>query len=242
MNKSATSPEKNIILALDFPEYETGKTWIRKLKDRISIFKVGPVMFLDRGLSGLEDLAGEGVEFFIDLKFHDIPNTVVESAGLLLPENVSMFTVHSLGGLEMMRSVCRKVSVFCNETGAVKPMVLAVTVLTSHGQESLKDIGINSTLEDEVLRLAHLAERAGIDGLVCSGLEAGLLKNEFGDRFKLVVPGVRLDSETQDQKRVVTPSEAFSRGADYIVVGRSVTQSHDPDAAVDRIIESISGL
>lgn len=240
MKKSELSPADRIILALDFNDYQEGKSWIPRLKTRISTFKIGPVMFLQNGFSGIRDSVFSDIDIFLDLKFHDIPNTVMNTVPAIVDNNISMFTIHSLGGFEMMRSVCEKINDSVKGKDTPKPMILAVTVLTSHNDQSLNQMGINSLVKDEVLKLASLAAEAGIDGLVCSGLEVEMLRREFGDRFKLVVPGVRMNDEKQDQKRVVTPYEAISRGADYIVVGRSVTQSRDPEATVDMIIESLN--
>lgn len=233
-------PDERIIVALDFSDFDTGKEWGQRLKERISTFKIGPVMFMDKGFSGLGELGNEKTDFFLDLKLHDIPNTLRESVRNIVNNEISMFTLHSLGGYEMMRTVCETVSEQVSRSGAKRPMVLAVTVLTSHDKTSLNSLGIAGTVEDEVLRLASIADRAGIDGLVCSGLEVETLRREFGKRFKLVVPGVRTDDEKHDQKRVVTPAEAISRGADYIVVGRSITKSQNPEATLDLIIRSIT--
>lgn len=230
--------EKRIILALDFDRLETGINWISRMKDRISTFKIGPVMFLETGFAGLKDIPQDGIDFFIDLKFHDIPNTVSSTVTHLVNNNVSMFTVHALGGFDMMKSVAVQVGEY--RAGSDTPLVLAVTVLTSHDGNSLSEIGIGTGVRDEVLRLASVAEKAGIDGLVCSGLEVEFLREEFGDRFTLVVPGVRMNGDIQDQKRVVTPGEAFDRGADFIVIGRSVTKSENPEETVDNIVKSIA--
>ena len=150
-----------------------------------------------------------------------------------------MFTVHTLGGYEMMNRVCKKVEEEAKKYNKDKPKVIAVTLLTSHSEDNLKDLGIQTDIKDEVLKLAALAEKAGVDGLVCSGHEIEFLKKEFGDRFKYIVPGIRIDDNAHDQKRVVTPSEALEKGADYIVIGRAVTESLNPEEVVDRIVDSL---
>jgi orotidine-5'-phosphate decarboxylase len=151
-----------------------------------------------------------------------------------------MFTVHALGGLEMMKAVSDAVADEAAKHKRHKPLVLAVTVLTSHDEESLKRIGINSSTKDAVLSLASLANKAGVDGLVCSGMEVEMLRKEFGDRFTLVVPGIRPGGDAHDQKRVVTPASAVAAGADYLVIGRAITEADNPEAVVDEIVTSIS--
>lgn len=239
MPKLNLTPEERIILALDFPKIETAKDWVIKLKGRISTFKVGHILFLGSGPEGLKEINSLGVDIFLDLKFHDIPNTVNNSAIQILNYGINMFTVHTLGGFEMMKAVVDGVNSESEKRSIKKPMVLGVTVLTSHDQKSLNDLGILGSTTDAVMILASLAEKAGIDGLVTSGNEVEILKKEFGDRFTLVVPGIRLGSETQDQRRVVTPKNAIESGADYLVIGRAVTEAENPEITTEKIIDSI---
>jgi orotidine-5'-phosphate decarboxylase len=240
MARPELKPRERIILALDFSELRIAKFWVESLRHKIKTFKVGPILFLDAGPIGIKEFRDMGADVFLDLKFHDIPSTVELSARQIVRYGIKMFTVHALGGFEMMKAVADAVSEESGKSNKLKPLVLAVTVLTSHDEASLKCIGINSSTRDTVLSLATLADKAGVDGLVCSGMEVGMLRKEFGDRFTLVVPGVRLGGESHDQKRVVTPANAVASGADYLVIGRAITEAENPEAVVDEIVKSIS--
>jgi orotidine-5'-phosphate decarboxylase len=240
MARPELKPKERIILALDFPKLRIAKFWVENLKHKIKTFKVGPILFLDAGPIGIKEFRDMGADVFLDLKFHDIPSTVEHSARQVVRYGIKMFTVHALGGLEMMKAVSEAVADETAKHNKHKPIVLAVTVLTSHDEASLKRIGINSSTKDTVLSLASLADKAGVDGLVCSGMEVEILRKEFGDRFTLVVPGIRPGGESHDQKRVVTPAEAAASGADYLVIGRAITEADNPEAVVDEIVKSIS--
>lgn len=240
MPKPNLKPEDRIILALDFPEFKEAKNWVEKLRGKIKTFKVGPILFLDSGPQGLEELTESGAEIFLDLKFHDIPSTVEKASRHAVRYGIKMFTIHALGGLEMMKAAVEAVRSESERSSKPKPLVLAVTVLTSQNEESLKQIGISDSSQDTVLRLAALADKAGVDGLVASGKEVEVLRREFGDRFTLVVPGIRPGTGTHDQKRVAMPAEAVSLGADYLVIGRAITEAEEPEAVVDEIVNSIS--
>jgi orotidine-5'-phosphate decarboxylase len=233
-------PEERIILALDFPKFNEAKSWVERLREKVKTFKVGPILFLDCGTEGLKELIISGADIFLDLKFHDITSTVEKASRQVVQYGIKMFTIHAFGGLEMMKATVEAVREKSQKLSKPKPIVLAVTVLTSQSEENLKELGINYTSQDAVLRLATLADKAGVDGLVASGKEVEILRKEFGDRFTLVVPGVRLGPGTHDQKRVVTPAEAVSLGADYLVIGRAITESKNPKAVVDEIILAIS--
>jgi len=237
---SIINPEKKIILALDSPSFDHGFSLVLKLREKITTFKVGPVLFLTNGPHGIEQLKDLEVNLFFDMKFHDIPSTVEKTIEHLVRYGVNMFTIHSMGGYEMMSKVCGKAVEEAEKYDKEKPEVIAVTMLTSHNDENLQEIGINSRVKDQVLKLASLAEKAGVDGLVCSGHEIEFLRDEFDNRFKYIVPGIRVDKNTHDQKRIVTPSEALEKGADYIVIGRAVTESAHPGEEIDKIINSIS--
>lgn len=239
MSRPNLTPNERIILALDFPRREIAEEWAQKLTTKIRTFKVGPILFLDSGPEVINNLQDMGADIFLDLKFHDIPSTVEKSARQAVTLGVKMFTIHASGGIRMMESVSKGVKEESEGLGIQKPKILAVTVLTSHDQDSLLEIGVNSTTQDSVLKLASLAEKANIDGLVCSGFEVEMLRAEFGDRFTLVVPGIRPGTAAHDQKRVVTPKEAVSLGADYLVIGRAITEAENPEAVVDGIVESL---
>lgn len=239
MSRPDLKPEDRIIVALDLPSLGQSLKLVNKLKSVINTFKVGPVLFLRSGVRAIEDIRTENKNVFLDLKFHDIPSTVEKSMHNIINYGVSMFTLHTLGGYEMMRSVAERVKTESESKEIDKPLVLGVTVLTSHTDKTLEEVGINSKTKDQVLKLASLAEKAGVDGLVCSGFECEMLRSEFGDRFTLVVPGVRPSGNSHDQKRVVTPIEAVDMGADYLVIGRAITESDDPMGAVSDIIRSL---
>ncbi|HEX9831406.1 MAG TPA: orotidine-5'-phosphate decarboxylase [Thermodesulfobacteriota bacterium] len=236
MPKLNLKPEERIILALDFPDFKEAKGWAKRFLGKINTFKVGPILFLNSGPKGLKELIDSGAWIFLDLKFHDIPSTVEMASRQVVGYGIKMFTIHALGGFEMMRACVESVQEESVKRQKPKPLVLAVTILTSQNEEGLIQIGISDSSQDAVLRLASLAEKAGVDGLVASGKEVGPLRKEFGDRFTLVVPGIRPDTAIHDQKRTTTPAEAVSLGADYIVIGRAVTGAKDPEAALDEII------
>jgi len=240
MSRPKLKPEERIILALDFPEHEIAINWVEKLKSRIKTFKVGPILFLNSGSEGLKEFSNLGVDVFLDLKFHDIPSTVEKTAQQSVRFGANMFTIHTLGGYEMMKRVSEATKEEAEKLSYPKPLVLGVTVLTSHDQKSLEQIGIFTSTEDTVMNLAKLAEKANVDGLVCSGVEVEALRREFGDRFTLVVPGIRPGTANHDQKRVTTPAEAVSKGADYLVIGRAITEADNPEEVVDEIVKSIS--
>ena len=239
MSRPQLKPEERIILALDFPEHEIAIDWVVKLKHKIKIFKVGPILFLDSGSEGLREFSNLGVDVFLDLKFHDIPSTVEKTARQSVRFGANMFTIHTLGGFEMMKGVSEAVKDEAEKLSYPKPLVLGVTVLTSHDKKSLEQIGLNTSTQDTVMNLATLAEKANVDGLVCSGVEVEALRKEFGDRFTLVVPGIRPGTANHDQKRVTTPEEAVSKGADYLVIGRAITEADNPEEVVDEIVKSM---
>jgi len=240
MTEKQLEPEERIILALDFPEFEKAESWVKRFKGEIQTYKVGPILYLKHGKEVLKSFSELGVDLFLDLKFHDIPSTVEKTVRQLLGLNIKMFTLHALGGFDMMKRVSDSVAEEADKLSKPKPMTLAVTVLTSHDISTLNEIGINNSTKDEVLKLAGVAEKAGIDGLVCSGQELEFVKKEFGDRFKLVIPGIRPATKTHDQKRVVTPKDAISKGADYLVIGRAITEAENPERVVEEIVNQIS--
>lgn len=243
MPKSDLKPEERIILALDFPLYREARAWVERLKYRVRTFKIGPILFLNSGSDGLKGFIEEGgAQIFLDLKFHDIPSTVEKASRNVAGYGIGMFTIHAMGGLRMMKAAVDAVKEESERLSKPKPLVLAVTVLTSYDEVGLKQIGVDYSPRDLVLRLAALSDRAGVDGLVSSGSEVEILRREFGDRFILVVPGIRIGAGTHDQKRVSTPAEAVSQGADYLVIGRAITEADDPEAVLEGIISSISQL
>lgn len=240
MSKNDLKPEERIILALDLPEFAEAEKWVTKFRDNIHTFKVGPILYLNHGRDVLNRFSDLGAQLFLDLKFHDIPSTVEKTVRQLTELNIKMFTIHALGGFEMMKRVSESVKEESDKLSKSKPLTLAVTVLTSHDENTLKEIGINNSTKDEVLKLAGVADKAGIDGLVCSGQELEFIKQEFGDRFTLVIPGIRPASKSHDQKRVMTPGDAVLNGADYLVIGRAITEAENPEHMIEQIKIDIS--
>lgn len=240
MSKDQLKPNERIILALDFSDFKVAENWLKKFQGTIQTYKVGPILYLKNGTDVLKRFSELGAELFLDLKFHDIPSTVEKTVAQLADLNISMFTLHALGGFEMMKRVSESVAEQAQKASKPKPLTLAVTVLTSHDDVTLQEIGVNSKAKDEVLRLASLADKAGIDGLVCSGQELEFIRQEFGDRFRMVIPGIRPASESHDQKRVMTPADAVSKGADYLVIGRAITEAQNPEKVVEEITQQIS--
>src|SRR5438309_5396068 len=228
-----TKISEKIIVALDLPSKSEAARLVERLREQISFFKIGLQLYTAEGPEIVEAVTVNGAKVFLDLKLHDIPNTVarcIESASEL---GVQMLTIHLSGGSEMIRAA----------VGARKRemSILGVTVLTSSTQQTLDEIGIEEQLDRHVLRLGNLGVAAGIDGLVASPFEARFLRNELGDKIKIVVPGVRPNwSEPDDQKRFMTPRQAIEAGADELVIGRPITAHKNPREAVEKILEELA--
>jgi len=202
------------------------------------MFKVGAQLFTSEGPRAVTKLADLGYDIFLDLKFHDIPNTVAHAvaAAVRLPR-VRLMTLHASGGLAVMRAAREAAGTKKN-----RPALLAVTVLTSFDEPTLREIGMEGSLGSRVVALARLARTAGMDGVVCSALEAPAVRREFGPDFKILVPGVRpASAATNDQSRIATPGDAVRAGADYLVIGRPITAAKDPRAAALEIAAEIAG-
>ena len=213
--------DPKIIVALDFPGALPALALARRLSPELCRLKVGKELFTAAGPGLLEELMKSGFEIFLDLKFHDIPNTTAQACRAAQSLGVWMINVHALGGRKMLEAARGAV------TGNTK--LLAVTILTSMGAEDLADIGIAESPEQMVLRLARLAQGCGVDGVVCSAQETRLLREQCGDRFCLVTPGIRpLDASLDDQSRVMTPEAALRSGSSYLVIGRPITKAADP--------------
>ena len=226
-----------VIIALDVSSREQALHSVRELHDLCGMFKVGSQLFMAVGAPIVREIIDLGGRVFLDLKFHDIPNTVVRAASEAAKLGVSMMTVHASGGRAMMRTVSDELR---ERFGHSKPMIVAVTVLTSLDTRALFEIGIEQPVEHHVRRLAELAEACGMDGVVCSPHELPLLRGAVRQGFKLVTPGIRLpDQSANDQQRISTPAQAIADGADFIVVGRAVTEDRDPRLALSRVVGSI---
>lgn len=222
-----------VIIALDTPDEQKALETVRLLKNKISVFKVGLELFCSQGSEIVKKINAEGCKVFLDLKFHDIPNTAAGAARAALRTQAFMFNVHASGGREMMRQVRAAVD---DADMAQKPIILAVTVLTSLDGKDLADINVNKTPMEQVKSLALMTKESGLDGVVASPKEISAIREAVGQDFIVVTPGVRPAwAAVGDQKRIMTPAQAFDAGASYIVVGRPVTAASDPAAALEKI-------
>jgi orotidine-5'-phosphate decarboxylase len=237
--ETSKASDSRVIVALDTPDLDTVTKLIKDLEGIITYYKIGFELFTAHGWKAVDLVRRSGAEIFLDLKYHDIPNTVAKTAAVVCEHDLSMFNVHTLGGLEMMSEV-RKVVDDRAKDKAKKPKVLGVTILTSHNEETLKELGIERNVNDQVLHLARLAKQAGLDGVVASPHETELLRKEFKKDFLIVTPGIRpAGSAKGDQKRTFGPKEALEAGASYIVVGRPITAAIDPRNEAIAIVGSI---
>ncbi len=236
---------ERLIVALDVPAEEQAMEIVAQLGDAVKFYKVGMELYYGAGPAILKRLKEYGKDVFLDLKMHDIPNTVSKAGKVLARLGVTMFNVHVSGGKQMMSGVVGAARDEAKEQGLVAPKILGVTVLTSMGeQEFNEELGFPGTIEEKVTAWAKLAEEAGLDGIVASAMEAPTIKQVCGDSFMIVTPGVRpAETSSQDQKRVVTPKEAFQKGATHIVVGRPITEKvHQRDKlkVVNNIYQELS--
>lgn len=230
-------PIPPIIVALDYPDAASARAVVERLDPALCRLKVGKELFVAAGPVFVEELVAAGYGVFLDLKFHDIPNTVAQACKAAARLGVWMVNVHASGGPRMLAAAREAL-----EGQAERPLLIAVTVLTSMGPAELEAIGIDASPEAQVLRLARLTRDAGLDGVVCSALEAPALRRELGPAFRLVTPGIRpAGSAVGDQTRILTPSQALAAGSDYLVIGRPITQAADPVAALKQISAEISG-
>ncbi|MEW5974512.1 MAG: orotidine-5'-phosphate decarboxylase [Acidobacteriota bacterium] len=226
-----------IIVALDVPSRQEALSLVQRLRGEVGLFKVGSQLFTKEGPDLVREIVSSGEKVFLDLKFHDIPNTVVRAVQSAQSLGVSMLTLHAAGGARMLSEV---VQALAGSGAQERPLLLGVTVLTSLSSADLAEVGIASPTAEQVVRLARLAQRCGLDGVVASPEETRLLRQELGATFKIVTPGIRpAGSDAHDQSRVATPSVAVQAGADYLVIGRPVVAAHDPLQALRAVVESI---
>lgn len=219
-----------LILALDVGDRKKAISWVKLLFPRIDIFKVGLQLYTACGPGIIEDIRKSGAEVFLDLKLNDIPNTMAGAAREILKYGASMFTVHTLSGPTALKEVAD----VCKES---KTKVLGVTILTSIGAQFLKKLKVQRSLPGEVFYLAKMAKDCGLDGVVCSVQEAGLLRKKLGKDFLLVTPGIRLaGGSRQDQERIATPKTAVEAGSNFLVVGRPILEARDPLKVVENIL------
>ncbi|NKB36696.1 MAG: orotidine-5'-phosphate decarboxylase [Gammaproteobacteria bacterium] len=227
--------DSKIIVSLDYPDAAEALVLVAKLDAGRCKLKVGKELFTSAGPDFIEKLIDSGFDVFLDLKFHDIPNTVAKACRAASKMGVWMLNVHATGGRSMLNAAREAV-----DKSNHPPLLIAVTVLTSLGLQDIHDVGISGTVEDQVLRLASLAQDCALDGVVCSAKEVDSLRKSLSKDFKLVTPGIRPhDSNNDDQKRVMTPAEAITAGSNYLVIGRPITQANDPMQALSNIEQEI---
>jgi orotidine-5'-phosphate decarboxylase len=233
MNSSTLAPRDRLVVALDFPSQAKALALVSALSGCVSIYKIGLQLYTAAGPAIVQAVAASGAKIFLDLKLHDIPNTVAKAVAAAGELGVAMLTVHLSGGSAMLKAAM--------EAKPPHLSLLGVTVLTSATQETLREIGVAAEMPDHVLRLAELGQTTGVDGLITSPREVALLRQRFGSEIVLVTPGVRPAwAAADDQKRFTTPGEAIKSGADYLVIGRPITAAEDPRAAVERVVQELA--
>lgn len=231
--------KKDVIIACDFPDKETTLDFLDKFTDRKPFVKIGMELFYSEGPEIVKEIKGRGHKIFLDLKLHDIPNTVEKAMASLSKLDIDMTNVHAAGTCAMMEAARRGLT---RKDGS-RPILIAVTQLTSTNQEAMEnDLLIERPIDEVVIKYAENAKKSGLDGVVCSPLEAGIIHKACGKDFYTVTPGIRFaGGDTGDQKRVTTPWDAKNIGSDYIVVGRPITKSADPVAAYERCLKDFLG-
>ena len=235
--------KEKIIVALDVESATEAREIIAELRGEVGAFKIGLQLFTSEGASFVRDTARRGVKIFLDVKLHDIPNTVAKAAVEVARLGVWMFNIHAAGGSEMMRKTVESVNEVCEREGRRRPKMIGVTVLTSGNSETLRETGIEKEIKSQVLNLAQLTAKCGLDGVVASAEEtreirAGIEREDF----LIVTPGIRPDFATNDdQKRVMTPKDAVLAGSDYLVIGRPILRAENKAQAVREILKEIAG-
>ncbi|WP_371378954.1 orotidine-5'-phosphate decarboxylase [Thalassotalea aquiviva] len=229
--------DAKVVVALDFAKQDEALAFVDKIQPQDCKLKVGKEMFTHFGPEFVKNLTSRGFDVFLDLKFHDIPNTVAKAVAAAADLGVWMVNVHASGGSKMMAQAKQALAPY----GDKAPLLIAVTVLTSMSEDDLAELGITISPEQQVKKLATLAQQAGLDGVVCSAQEAEMLKTTLGKDFKLVTPGIRpVGASVDDQKRIMTPPQAIDLGVDYLVIGRPITKAEDPHAVLQEINRSIA--
>ena len=229
--------DPKVVVALDFDKKQDALSFVDKINPADARLKVGKEMFTYFGPEFVKQLTGKGFDVFLDLKFHDIPNTVAKAVTAAADLGVWMVNVHASGGSQMMTKAKQALDNYGNDA----PLLIAVTVLTSMGEDDLRGLGITKTPAEQVNFLANLTKQSGLDGVVCSAWEAEQLKMHLGKEFKLITPGIRPAGSAQDdQQRIMTPKQAIDVGVDYLVIGRPITKAADPQLVLQQINASIS--
>ena len=234
----STPPKSPIIVAIDVPTLEDMQDLLKRLDPQLCQIKIGHILFTRYGPRVVEEAISQGYAVFLDLKFHDIPETVKGACRAIADMGVWMFNVHIQGGRTMLEAAAEAFSSLKHPLS--RPLLLGVTILTSLDQQDLEILGIRESLSSAVMRMAGLAKSAGLDGVVCSAEEAHSLRQRYGRDFILVTPGIRLaENQKQDQKRIMTPELALAAGSDYLVIGRPITQATDPLSVLQHVTHSL---
>lgn len=235
---SLLKSDPKVLIALDFDNQDSALSFVNSLNPEECRLKIGKELFAVAGPEFVKKLISQGFDVFLDLKYHDIPNTVAKAVQAAARMGVWMVNVHALGGRKMMQAAKAAI-----EESEHKPLLIAVTILTSMEQADLEEIGLQGTPMENVNRLAKLAKDSGLDGVVCSAQETAMLRDEIGEDFCLVTPGIRpAGADINDQKRIMTPPEALQSGSSYLVIGRPITKAENPVQALNAINQSIAEL
>ena len=242
MSISPETAKSKIIVALDVSTADQALALVEKLQNEVGMFKIGMELYNAEGADIVKKIRAKGCKVFVDLKFHDIPNTVAQAAGVITNNGADMFTCHACGGFKMLAAAAKTKNETAAKLATASPIALAVTVLTSISQEEFeKEIGMNCKIEEQVVHLAKLAKSAGMDGVVASPKEITAIRKACGDDFVIVTPGIRpVWAATNDQSRITTPKEAIEAGATYLVIGRPITSQPDPMIAARKIAAEIA--
>ncbi len=229
--QNMTSHLSPVIVALDFADEKQTLQFVRRLSPELCQIKIGKELFTATGRHLVEQLVNQGFKVFLDLKYHDIPNTVASACKIAAQMGIWMVDMHAGGGQRMMEAAAEAVSQFQQ-----RPYLIGVTVLTSMTQTDLAQTGVDRSIDEQVMHLARLSQQSGLDGVVCSAQEAVILRDQIGKEFLLVTPGIRLNSKSEDdQRRIMTPKEALAAGSSYLVMGRPITRSADPVLLLQQI-------
>ncbi|MGB2783510.1 MAG: orotidine-5'-phosphate decarboxylase [Atribacterota bacterium] len=235
--------KERLVLALDLDDFKKAEELVGKLSDYVGVFKIGNQLFTAEGTKVVNMINERGGKVFLDLKFHDIPNTVARAAEVATKLGVYIFDIHTSGGYEMMKAAAEATKKISLALGILKPLILGVTLLTSVNQEILeRDLGIKKRLEEQVVHLAKLAKAAGLDGVVASSREIKEIRKACGKDFLILTPGIRpAGKSSDDQKRIMTPREAIKLGADFLVIGRPIRSAVNPVEAAKEILREMEG-
>ena len=241
--RTTLSAKDRIVVALDVPDRASALTLVEQLSGLVGMFKIGNQLFTAEGPDLVREIIAAGERVFLDLKFHDIPNTVAGAIQSAVSTGAWMVNVHCSGGSAMMKAAAEAATKAAQQASKPRPLVIGVTVLTSMTEAALKEININTPMLDQVTHLAKLAKSSGLDGVVASPHEVRAIRQACGTDFEIVTPGIRpVDNRADDQKRTVDVAQAFANGADYIVVGRPIREAADPRAAAQAIQATIAAL